>query len=290
MQILKQQANRCIGTSSKAQFTVGKIDAGMAVLLTNENQLIEFPSILLPPGVKSGSVVLINVANDNEEELRRKNSFEMLQDAIFREFGSNEPKDPVIKVRSVTQTSAVIEWETLEISKSKLLGLILYKNGHRLPIPLPTTLEVANKNNYCKVSGLDLDHEYEFYLEMCTSSGEYKSNSVSLKTHTLDNLTGICVSFGLFEEPRNTNNEDSYSDENQNNPEIDQLKSVIERIGARWCPDINIDVTHFICKIPSGDKYELADAYNIPVVKPEWLLACEADRKLQPAISYYISK
>ncbi|OMH82888.1 Chitin biosynthesis protein CHS5 [Zancudomyces culisetae] len=38
------------------EFTVGKIDAGMAVLLTQDNQVIEFPSVLLPEQVVSGRV------------------------------------------------------------------------------------------------------------------------------------------------------------------------------------------------------------------------------------------
>jgi hypothetical protein len=42
-------------------FTVGKLDAGMAILLGDRANLIEFPSILLPPNTTAGSIVNIMV-------------------------------------------------------------------------------------------------------------------------------------------------------------------------------------------------------------------------------------
>jgi hypothetical protein len=36
------------GSASAVQFTVGKIDAGVAILLSQDNHVIEFPSAMLP--------------------------------------------------------------------------------------------------------------------------------------------------------------------------------------------------------------------------------------------------
>ncbi|OMJ29161.1 Chitin biosynthesis protein CHS5 [Smittium culicis] len=293
MQVLAEISNSIAPPSDKSQFTVGKIDAGMAVLLTCENQQIEFPSILLPEGVKTGSVVCINVTRDTVQEVSRKVNFDKLQDAIFLEFGSFVQQPPVLSIRSTTQTSCIIEWSKLDIGKDRLLGLHLFKNNQRLPLNLPKTLKSANINNYVKVSGLELNLEYEFSLEMKTSSGTFWSDAVKVKTHSLDNLTGIVVAFGQFEDASNSNlNPDDLENASitKRSSTAGKCAEVIEKVGGKWSTQIDINVTHFICQIPAGPQYDLATAYNIPIVKPEWIFACEADRKLQPALAYYLSR
>ncbi|PVU90704.1 hypothetical protein BB561_004765 [Smittium simulii] len=289
MQLLSSYVrNSPTRTPSKVQFTVGKIDAGMAVLLTNENQLIEFPSILLPSGVGAGSVVSVSVFKDTEEETTRLSSFDILQKAILQTYGTTQPQEPVLKLRSVTQTFAILEWDKLNIGHTEFKQLFLYKDGQRVPMYLQKSLKLANTHNFTKISGLDINHEYNFSIELVTSSGTYSSNKLTVKTHTLDNLEGICVCFGAFNSTTHSNAKSDGSVD-QESPEIGKLKQVIQRIGAKWSDDVTVDVTHFICQIPEGPKFELATAYNIPVVKPEWLLACEDDKKLQPSINFYLN-
>ncbi|KAJ2047515.1 hypothetical protein GGH13_009181, partial [Coemansia sp. S155-1] len=72
--------------TTSAQFTVGKLDAGMAMLLTEDYQLIEFPSVLLPKGVVLGSVVNIDVGRDRGAEQRQRNEFRELQEQILVDF------------------------------------------------------------------------------------------------------------------------------------------------------------------------------------------------------------
>jgi len=92
---------------SKFQFTVGKLDAGMALLLSPDHHLIEFPATILPEGVTSGSIVNITISRDFEEEDKKKKEFMELEEQIYKEF-SKPPEDPVIKVNHITQT-----WVTL---------------------------------------------------------------------------------------------------------------------------------------------------------------------------------
>ena len=47
-------------SSCVIQFTIGKLDAGIAVLIGESSHLIEFPSLLLPPGSVPGSIVSIS--------------------------------------------------------------------------------------------------------------------------------------------------------------------------------------------------------------------------------------
>ncbi|OLY83659.1 Chitin biosynthesis protein CHS5 [Smittium mucronatum] len=224
-----------------------------------------------------------------EDGFERQKNFTKLQDAIFREFGSFEQTLPVLSLRSTTQTSCILEWQRLDIGKDRLLGLFFFKNGQRLPLSLPKTLEAANTHNFVKVTGLEVLVEYSFALEMKTSSGTFWSNAVTVKTHSLDNLTGIVAAFGQFEDSSSTIL-DSDLDTPETSKTMAKCVEIIDKIGAKWSTTIDINITHFICQIPSGSQYELATAFNIPIVRPEWLYACESDRKLQPALSYYLKR
>lgn len=71
----------------------------MAILLGERAHLIEFPSILLPPGATAGSIVNIAVHQNHTEEERRDKEFWMLQNDILAEFGSVTPEHPDLQVR-----------------------------------------------------------------------------------------------------------------------------------------------------------------------------------------------
>ena len=67
------------------------IDAGMAILLGERAHLIEFPSLLLPPGATAGSIVNISVTQNLEAERVRDAAFWKLQDEILDLFGRSIP-------------------------------------------------------------------------------------------------------------------------------------------------------------------------------------------------------
>ncbi|KAJ2080876.1 hypothetical protein H4R24_002750 [Coemansia sp. RSA 988] len=253
-----------------AQFTVGKLDAGMAMLLTEDYQLIEFPSVLLPKGVVLGSVVSIDVGRDRETERRQRNEFRALQERTLEDFGRRHPQAPVVRAGHATQTWAVIEWEPLELAAAELRSLHLYRDGQRMMQAMPSTVEAANSARAVKTTGLDVDHEYTFQIEMRTSAGTYFSNTVAVKTHSLENLTGVRVCFG----------------DCGTQAEEDNLKETVKRIGASWTDNVTLSITHFVTRHKAGAGFEAALRCNIPIVKPDWLFACEANGKLQPAIKF----
>ncbi|KAJ2274290.1 hypothetical protein EV176_003047, partial [Coemansia sp. RSA 451] len=265
------QSTRMTETRS-AQFTVGKLDAGMALLLTEDYQLIEFPSVLLPRGVVLGSVVNIDVARDRDTERRQRSEFRELQEQILESFGTRQPQAPVIRVGHTTQTWAVLEWEPLDLAAAELRSLHLYRDGQRMMQAMPATAELANRTRAVKTTGLDVGQTYEFKVEMRTSAGTFFSNTVSLTTHALDNLTGVRVCFG----------------ECESQDEIDALKDTLRRIGASWTDSVSLSITHFVARYKSGAGYEAALRCNVPIVKPDWVLACEANGKLQPAIKFHL--
>ena len=69
------------------------------ILLGERAHLIEFPSILLPPGATTGSIVSIAVHQNYTEEKRRENDFWALQDEILNTYGKSSPEPPKLSVR-----------------------------------------------------------------------------------------------------------------------------------------------------------------------------------------------
>jgi hypothetical protein len=69
------------------------------ILLGERAHLIEFPSLLLPPGATTGSIVNILVTQNTEAERKRDSTFWELQDDILATFGRRLPTAPEITVR-----------------------------------------------------------------------------------------------------------------------------------------------------------------------------------------------
>ena len=245
-------------------------------MLTEDHHLIEFPSLLLPPGVTSGSIVNIGVNRNYDQEAAQRKEFWELQEGILEEFGRNKPEPPSLRVKHITQTSVILEWEPLVLHQAKLKALNIYRNGERLSQNAPSGI------NYAKLSGLELDHNYEFYITIKTTAGSLTSDKVNIKTHTLENLTGINVCFGILNDNNGEQDGDNPSYSKQ------ELIEMLERIGARYSEHAGPDTTHLLCNVQGGSEYQRALDGSIPIVKPDWLVACEKAGVMQAALPYYL--
>ncbi|KFY29458.1 hypothetical protein V493_02350 [Pseudogymnoascus sp. VKM F-4281 (FW-2241)] len=246
--------------------TVGKVDAGVAVLLTQDKRLIEFPSILLPPHISSGSIVDITVARNFDSESQSQESFSHLQDSIFHSFGESEPSAPVLRCRNATQTSIVLEWDPIELATADVISLSLFRNGQKAGnIPQPTTMEST------KISGLAVDTEYTFHLVLRTTAGTFASDRVTVRTHKMTDLSGITVTPGIL--PAQLR---------------ESLVAAVERIGAKLADTVRIDTTHFVTTEGRGITWEKAVEMNIPVVRPEWVEGCERGGRIVGVRQYYL--
>lgn len=246
--------------------TVGKVDAGVAVLLTEDKRLVEYPAIMLPAGIRSGSIVDITVKQNHRAEQEAEEKFQTLQSNILERYGLNAPTAPVLRLRNATQTSLVLEWDPIQLATSNLRSLALYRNGSKAGnIPRPLDMQST------KISGLSLNTEYSFYLLLKTSGGTFASNTLTVKTHEMTNLTGITVTPGVLPAPLRQ-----------------ALEAAAERIGAKVIDSVRIDTTHFVCTEPRGDAWQKAVEMNIPVVRPEYLEGCEREGKIVPARAYYL--
>ncbi|KAF4339951.1 chitin biosynthesis CHS5 [Fusarium beomiforme] len=246
--------------------TVGKVDAGVTVLLTPDKRLIEFPSILLPPNISSGSIVDINVSQNATKEAAADRAFRALQDSIYNSFGASEPATPVLRCRNATQTSVVLEWDPIQLATADLISLSLYRNGQKAGnIPRPLQMHST------KISGLAVDTEYTFHLVLRTSAGTFISERVPVRTHKMTDLRGITITTGILPSAVK-----------------DNLTNAVERIGAKIVDGVRIDTTHFVTTEGRGQQWEKAVESNIPVVRPEWVEACEKSGRILGVTKFYL--
>jgi chitin biosynthesis protein CHS5 len=235
------------------------------VLTATRNQ-IEFPSILLPPSITSGSIVDITVAQNSNAERKSQAAFESLQSQILNTYGLHAPTTPVLRLRNATQSTIVLEWDPIQLATTTLRSLALYRNGQKAG-NIPRPLDMLST----KMSGLQLNTEYSFFLVLRTSGGTYTSDTLTVKTHDMNNLTGIRVTPGVL--PAQLR---------------EALEAAVDRIGAKIVDAPRIDTTHFVCTEGRGKEWERANEMNIPVVRPEWIEGCEREGKLIGVRGYYL--
>lgn len=136
--------------------------ASFQILIGERAHLIEFPSLLLPPGTVSGSIVSISVLRDHSAERSHAKAFSTLQSDILEAYGTTSPVAPVLSLLNTTQTSVTLEWGKLDVASATLRSVEIYRNGSRLAgIPNPS------HNTSTKLSSLQLDTDYTFQLVMC---------------------------------------------------------------------------------------------------------------------------
>ncbi|KAL6239556.1 hypothetical protein BDW75DRAFT_198504 [Aspergillus navahoensis] len=247
--------------------TVGKVDAGVAVLLTEDNRLIEFPSVLLPNNITSGSIVDITVSRNNAAEAANAAAFQALQKRILNTYGIKTPSPPVLRLRNATQTSLVLEWDPIDLATASLKTLSLYRNGSKAG-SIPRPLETRST----KISGLAIHSEYTFHLVLRTTAGTYQSEKLTCRTHKMTDLSGITVTTGVLHPQRR-----------------EALAEALDRIGGKLIDSVRIDTTHFVCTEGRGPLWEKAVEMNIPVVVPEWVDACEAEGTIVSVRGYYLN-
>lgn len=208
----------------------------------------------------------ITVGRNTAKEAAVEEQFRSLQDRIFESFGASEPAAPVLRCRNATQTSVVLEWDPIELATADLVSLSLYRNGQKAG-NIPRPLEMQST----KISGLGVDTEYSFHLVLRTSAGTRASEKMVIRTHKMTDLSGITITMGIM--PASTR---------------ENLTRAVERIGAKIVDGVRIDTTHFVTTEGRGTAWEMAVENNIPVVRPEWVTACEQNGRIFGVTKFYL--
>lgn len=122
-----------------------------------------------------------------------------------------------------------------------------------------------------KISGLAVDAEYTFHLVLRTTAGTRTSEKVTVRTHKMTDLSGITITTGIMSSAVKEN-----------------LAQAVERIGAKIVDTVRIDTTHFVTTEGRGTAWEKAVETNIPVVRPEWVEACEKNGRILGVTKFYL--
>lgn len=85
---------------------------------------------------------------------------------------------------------------------------------------------------------------------------------------------------------------------------LENAKLALQEMNAKWSDKIQIDTTHFVCTTPAatptgaqvsgsissapGVEYQRALQLSIPIVQPQWILACYAEKKMVPISAFYL--
>lgn len=228
---------------------------------------IEFPSVLLPNDIASGSIVDITVSRNHSAEESSAAGFQALQKRILNTYGIKSPSPPILRLRNATQTSLVLEWDPIDLATASLKSLSLYRNGSKAG-SIPRPFETRST----KISGLAIHTEYTFHLVLRTSAGTYQSEKLTCRTHKMTDLSGITVTPGVLPPQQK-----------------EALASALDRIGGKMIDTVRIDTTHFVCTEGRGPLWEKAVEMNIPVVVPEWVDACESEGTIVSVRGYYLN-
>lgn len=122
-----------------------------------------------------------------------------------------------------------------------------------------------------KISGLAVDTEYNFHLVLRTSAGTLSSKQLVVHTHKMTDLSGIIISTGIM--PAAVR---------------ESVAAAVQRIGAKIIDGVNIETTHFVTTEGRGVPWEKAVEMNIPVVRPEWVNACEENGRILGVTKFYL--
>ena len=236
-------------------------------IFTDLIEQIEFPSILLPPSINSGSIVDITVRRNHDSEAATQAAFDTLQNSIFEKYGLHTPSEPKLRCRNATQTSVVLEWDPIDLATAELRSLSLFRNGAKAG-SIPRPMDITST----KISGLAIDTEYTFQLVLRTSAGTYQSEKLEVRTHKMTELSGITVTPGVLPAQLRQS-----------------LAIAVERVGGKLVDTVRIDTTHFVCTEGRGKEWERAVEMNIPVVRPEWIEGCEREGRIVGVRGYYLN-
>jgi hypothetical protein len=146
--------------------------------------------------------------------------------------------------------------------------------------PTAAGLDYVDFNKGMGLSGLPVDSPYSLQLVLRTTAETFPSNLIHLRTHTIADTSGISVSFGTV------------ADEVL----LQDVKTALREMRAKWSDEIQIYITHFVCTTPAmtptganasggnvpgglGVEYQRALQLSIPVVHPQWILACLVEKK-----------
>jgi hypothetical protein len=267
-------------------FSVCKIEAGRAVLLSQEDfELIEFPAKLLPKDY--GKVkILVNSMEDEETEKEGENFLKMLLKEVEIEFGVSEKEierikeeigmEGFLRIESLGSTAAILTWgdnrpfskifdksikvETIILTvESEEEGADYYDEFVDFVIKGQRPIQVNDTK--CRVN---LPIDLKVALIVKSSVGYFRSNTLKLRKMKFDDFSGIFLLTDLTDQP--------------NTDILEFIRDQGGYISRSYNPDHPI--TAVITDSFESDLFKIGIDNNLPVVSSTWLEALVSTREL----------
>ena len=252
--------------ATEIQVVVGKLVARMAIFITEDDRLIDFPASLTPSDVQEGAVLNVRVERDKREETKRHKDFLKLQEAILEMYGTM-PETPEIFQRGATQTSVTIEWKPLRLNNAELRGIEVFRNKQKT-MAFSKLLDIS----CVRLTGLEVNKEYDLYLVFRTSAGVLETNHIIANTRALNDLRGVNAAVVGFEPG-----------------ELKELQELLDGLGGTVTTNLTTESTHLITNTTNGKHYEQAQSMNIPIVTAQWLRECASHGAIRPVSGFYVA-
>jgi hypothetical protein len=259
-------------TTQEIPFTVGKIEEGVAVLVTDDLQMVEFPAHYLPKFEKPdgqpigiGSVLSLKITHSLPLQASRNEAFISLQDSILSHFSHPPSADVLGSCLKLDGRSH--SWIMVSFPSWKVLAK---KHGwtakiHSIDCQVNRSIAfygIGEEETLIRLTGLDTDQAFEIRLVFRTSTGTFYSNIVTVSTCSPSDFTGLHLVI----------------DEDAGQEALDLAKELGAMVYAPSDLDKNI-TTHVIAE--NGQRY--GDLHlDIPIVNVDWLKACKASGKIEP--------
>lgn len=268
--------------SQETVLNIGRIESGMAILLTDDLEMFELPAHLLSPAIHNNGtakVVRLVVTSAAELQAARHAEHMSLQREILKNFG-NEPDSVTIanclKVAFVSHTTALVSWPAWYqmappgITVHSLDGILRDESGGII-----RRMEISPEEVTLKLTSLQPNTSYKLTLAFRTSAGRYSTVDLPLKTPPLEDLS--CLKVSLDNVPSETIN-------------------LLQSIGVQVV-DFGVDTSLVISGRnqdelregpDDGELLRTAKNGSIPIVGTEWVLACKESGKMQSVSNFYI--
>lgn len=275
--------------------TVGRIDSGgLAIVLTEDLEMLEVPASLLPPGSGPGSTVRLQLMAAPEVASQHAAVLLALQQRLLTEYGQRFDEERLANCLSLvhaTHTTVMVRWPAwTELcaptdprtgSKSNQPHLAATGGAQLHAIegyiddrPLPAA-RFHPEECTLRLTGLEPNHSYILRLVFRTSAGRFSTVPLTVRTRPLEDLSCLHVVA------------DAVSPET-----LADLQAIGVQLGT-LSGETNLVVSgrnRLQLETDGQDDGALlrtSQQANVPIVTPAWVRACKEAGRMQSVSQFY---